>query len=49
MKSMSKSALPASIATFDYADETTLRFEGFFFKDDDGRITFQHGDAEPSF
>ena len=39
----------SNIATFDYADETTLRFEGFYFKDDDGRITFQRGDADPSF
>ena len=38
-----------NIATFDYADETTLRFEGFYFKDDDGMITFQRGDAAPSF
>ena len=39
----------SNIATFDYADETTLRFEGFYFKDDDGMITFQRGDAAPSF
>ena len=26
----------SNIATFDYADETTLRFEGFYFKDKDG-------------
>ena len=38
----------SNIATFDYADETTLRFEGFYFKDDDGMITFQRGDANPS-
>ena len=39
----------SNIATFDYADETTLRFEGSYFKDDDGMITFQRGDAAPSF
>ena len=39
----------SNIATFDYADETTLRFEGFYFKDDDGMITFQRGDVDPSF
>ena len=39
----------SNIATFDYADETTLRFEGFYFKDDDGMITFQRGDTAPSF
>ena len=35
--------------TFDYADETTLRFEGFYFKDKDGWITFLRGEAEPGF
>ena len=39
----------SNIATFDYADEMTLRFEGFYFKDKDGRITFLRGEAEPSF
>ena len=39
----------SNIATFDYADETTLRFEGFYFKDKDGWITFLRGDQEPSF
>ena len=35
--------------TFGYADETTFRFEGFYFKDKDGWITFLRGEAEPSF
>ena len=35
----------SNIATFDYADETTFRFEGFYFKDKDGWITFLRGDA----
>ena len=39
----------SNIATFDYADERTLRFEGFYFKDKDGWITFLRGDAEPGF
>ena len=39
----------SNIATFDYADETTLRFEGFYFKDKDGWITFLRGNQEPSF
>lgn len=39
----------SNIATFDYADETTLRFEGFYFKDKDGWVTFLRGDQEPSF
>ena len=39
----------SNIATFDYADETTLRFEGFYFKDKDGWITFLRGEAEPGF
>jgi len=39
----------SNIATFDYADETTLRFEGFYFKDEDGRIVFLRGTQEPSF
>ena len=36
----------SNIATFDYADETTFRFEGFYFKDKDGWITFLRGEAE---
>ena len=39
----------SNIAIFDYADETTLRFEGFYFKDKDGWITFQRGEAESGF
>jgi hypothetical protein len=39
----------SNIATFDYADETTLRFEGFYFKDEEGRIVFLRGTQEPSF
>ena len=39
----------SNIATFDYADETTFRFEGFYFKDKEGWITFLRGEAEPSF
>ena len=39
----------SNIATFDYADETTLRFKGFYFKDKDGWITFLRGEAEPGF
>ena len=39
----------SNIATFDYADERTLRFEGFYFKDKDGWITFLRGEAEPGF
>ena len=42
-------SIPQVIATFDYADETTLRFEGFYFKDKDGWITFLRGEAEPGF
>ena len=38
----------SNIATFDYA-ETTLRFEGFYFKDEEGRIVFLRGTQEPSF
>ena len=29
--------------------ERTLRFEGFYFKDKDGWITFLRGEAEPGF
>ena len=39
----------SNIAPFDYADETTLRFEGFYFKDEEGRIVFLRGTQEPSF
>ena len=39
----------SNIAAFNYADETTLRFEGFYFKDKDGWITFLRGEAEPGF
>ena len=39
----------SNIATFDYVDETTLRFEGFYFKDEEGRIVFLRGTQEPSF
>ena len=39
----------SNIATFDYTDETTLRFEGFYFKDEEGRIVFLRGTQEPSF
>ena len=39
----------SNIATFDYADETTLHFEGFYFKDEEGRIVFLRGTQEPSF
>ena len=39
----------SNIATFDYADETTLCFEGFYFKDKEGRIVFLRGTQEPSF
>ena len=37
------------VATFDYADDTTLRFQGYYAKDEDGWVNFQRGDAEPSF
>ena len=37
------------VATFDYADETTLRFQGYYAKDEDGWVNFQRGDAEASF
>lgn len=37
------------VATFDYADETKLRFQGYYAKDEDGWMNFQRGDAEPSF
>ena len=39
----------SNIATFDYVDETTLCFEGFYFKDEEGRIVFLRGTQEPSF
>ena len=37
------------VATFDYADDTTLRFQGYYAKDEDGMVNFLRGDAEPSF
>lgn len=37
------------VATFDYADKTTLRFQGYYAKDEDGMVNFLRGDAEPSF
>ena len=37
------------VATFDYADETTLRFQGYYAKDEGGWVNFLRGDAEPSF
>ena len=37
------------VATFDYADDTTLRFQGYYAKDEDGRVNFLRGDAELSF
>jgi hypothetical protein len=37
------------VATFDHVDETTLRFQGYYAKDEDGWVNFQRGDAEPSF
>jgi len=39
----------SNIAAFDYADETTLCFEGYYFKDAEGRIVFLRGNQEPSF
>ena len=36
------------ITPFGYADEATLRLQGYFF-DDDGWTLYQRGDAEPSF
>ena len=35
--------------TFAYADETTLRIQGYYVKAPDGWINYQRGDAEPSF
>ena len=37
------------VATFDYASETTLRFQGHYVKDEDGWVSFLRGNAEPSF
>ena len=37
------------VATFDYADDTTLRFQGYYAKDEDGMVNFLRGDAEASF
>ena len=35
--------------TFAYADATTLRIQGYYVKDADGWVNYQHGTAEPSF
>ena len=35
--------------TFAYADATTLRFQGYYAKDEDGWVNFQRGPSEPSF
>ena len=35
--------------TFGYADETTLRIQGYYVHDDDGWADYQRGEAEPSF
>ena len=35
--------------TFAYADETTLRIQGYYVKDPDGWVNYQRGEAEPSF
>ena len=35
--------------TFAYADATTLRIQGYNVKDSDGWISYQRGEAEPSF
>ena len=34
---------------FSYANETTLRIQGYYIHDDDGWINYQRGEAEPSF
>ena len=33
------------VATFDYANETTLRFQGFFVRDEDGWVSFLRGNV----
>ena len=35
--------------TFAYADATSLRIQGYYVKDPDGWVDYQHGEAEPSF
>ena len=35
--------------TFGYADETTLRIQGYYVHDNDGWTNYQRGEAEPSF
>ncbi len=35
--------------TFAYADKTTLRIQGYYVKDADGWVNYQHGPAKPSF
>ena len=35
--------------TFSYADETTLRIQGYYIHDNDGWANYQRGEAEPSF
>lgn len=37
------------VATFDYANATTLCFRGIYYNDDDGWAHYQRGDADPSF
>lgn len=37
------------VANFSYADATTLCFQGYYVKDDDGWIHYKRGEAEPSF
>ena len=32
-----------------YADATTLRIQGYYVKDADGWVNYQHGPAKPSF
>lgn len=36
-------------ANFSYVDATTLCFQGYYVKDDDGWIHYKRGEAEPSF
>ena len=37
------------VATFDYADATTLRIQGYYIKEPDGWINYQRGEVEPGF
>ena len=37
------------VANFSYADATTLCFQGYYVRDDDGWIHYKRGAAEPSF